>query len=586
LTYSWAPGSGRDTFFDFTLDSDDFKDAGPWWWEWGGWGGNILHIQANLPISVFNGDFDGASFGSFLSVINPPENLLYPDLEINPTDISFDPSPVINKGESVNILANVHNVGDLNVTDILVSFYNGNPLLGGTLCAPNQTIPFLDVGNDIILNITWLPPQARIYEIFIALDYPSPGFILEFDETNNLASKVLTVQSVLPPELYISASGVNISLNWTQPKTGGLSHYMIYRSRSQIEFDFTAPWVDTSGILANGMDPVDGLLIPTRSTWNDTNAASEFEESEYYYIMQAVFESGEISDTSRTVGKVTRIFSQGISTFSLPLEPIIIQDTEYYCQDMNADYIKWMDPASHIWKRHDRGLLTNNSQIEMGKGFEILFNARTIYTFCGLPGAMIRYNNISFGFNADPGGEANSFSANVNNVSNTTVLNWERPQSMQSTHQYHVLRATQRDGFWGTPGLDYLDLAILPFNTTFYLDNGIATPGTQYYYMIIPMNQSTGEKGSSSYSIGIHTMEFFQYDSFALPLKPADLYTADWFCDNIDDAVGINYFNTSFQIWFWHSTLMPQGAFDVLLEFGLGYQISTSFATRFHFVGI
>jgi hypothetical protein len=289
LTYSWAPGSGRDNFFDFTLTANDFLGSGPWWWEWGGWGGNLLHIQANLPISVFNGDFDGASFGSFLSVINPPENLVYPDLKIESADISFEPSSTINAGESVNIKANIHNIGDLNVTDIKVSFYLDNPLLGGTLLASNITLPFLDIGYNITVNMTWLPPTSGTYDIFVALDFPSPGLILEFDETNNLASKGLTVMAISPPDLYIFANGDNISLNWTQPDNTGLSHYLLFRATSQVEFDFTSPWVDTSDILANGMDPGDGLVIPRRTTWNDTGSASELSEMEYYYTIQAVY---------------------------------------------------------------------------------------------------------------------------------------------------------------------------------------------------------------------------------------------------------------------------------------------------------
>ncbi|UCG70195.1 MAG: hypothetical protein JSV09_04030, partial [Thermoplasmata archaeon] len=163
LTYSWAPGSGRDSFFDFILDSDDLMGTGPWWWEWGGWGGNLLHIQSNLPISVFNGDFDGASFGSFLSVINPPENLKYPDIVISQADISFDPGSVITKGAIVKINATIHNFGDVNVTGIKVSFYNGDPSLEGILIDSNVTIPFLDVGENNTVSITWLPPSSGIY---------------------------------------------------------------------------------------------------------------------------------------------------------------------------------------------------------------------------------------------------------------------------------------------------------------------------------------------------------------------------------------------------------------------------------------
>ncbi|MEE9152440.1 MAG: hypothetical protein V3U20_11510, partial [Thermoplasmata archaeon] len=61
--------------------------------------------------------------------------------------------------------------------------------------------------------------------------------------------------------------------------------------------------------------------------------------------------------------------------------------------------------------------------------------------------------------------------------------------------------------------------------------------------------------------------------------------TADWYCDNIPDTVGINYFIYYQQRWGWHSTRMPAGAYDPILEMTEGYQISTSGPTKFTFIG-
>jgi hypothetical protein len=589
LTYSWGPGSGRDSLFDFTLDADDFSGVGPWWWEWGGWGGNILHIQSNLPTSVFNGDFDGPSFGSFLSVIEPPKNLLYPDLVITSADIAFEPGSIITNGSSVKIHATIHNMGDLDVTDIKVSFYDGNPSQGGALIASNLTIPFLMIGEDLTVNITWLPLNPGIYSIYVAVDYPTPGAVFEFDETNNIASKIMEIVPRLPPKLYIEANGDNIILNWTHAITSDLSHYLIYRSISQIEFNFFSPWVDTSNVSTNGIDPIDKQVVPLRTTWNDTGAASDLSPLEYYYVIIAVFKTGETSHTSRTVGKYTRIFPAGISTFSLPLEPLQIMWTDNYTTDMNADYIKYMDIGTHKWVQHDFGTGNiNNTPMEMGKGFVVEFTVDTKYTFTGMPGAMIIYHNISFGFDATVGtGDASLFRATVNRTSNTINLNWTQPANLGSGDRYLILRSNSRDGFWGIFDVDYERINILPFDVLSYQDIGVATAGTQYYYMIMPVNLSNGQIGVSTYSIGVWTVSYYsQYDTIALPLKPSDYRTADWFCDNIDNTVGINYFNISAKRWEWHSTRMPEGAFDKLIELCFGYQISTTSATRFSYVGI
>jgi hypothetical protein len=104
--------------------------------------------------------------------------------------------------------------------------------------------------------------------------------------------------------------------------------------------------------------------------------------------------------------------------------------------------------------------------------------------------------------------------------------------------------------------------------------------------MVVPYN-SSGLRGASSYSIGIWTEEYIAgYDTFGIPLKLSVDHSADWYCDNIQDSVGINYFIISQQRWGWHSTLMPEGAFDPMIVMGEGYQVSSSNTTKFIFVGI
>jgi hypothetical protein len=104
--------------------------------------------------------------------------------------------------------------------------------------------------------------------------------------------------------------------------------------------------------------------------------------------------------------------------------------------------------------------------------------------------------------------------------------------------------------------------------------------------MIIPYNVS-GVKGSSTYSLGIWTEEYILgYDTFGIPLKLKNNQTADWYCENIPDVVGINYFIVAQQRWGWHSIVMPGGAFDPILMMVEGYQISTINNTKFIFIGI
>ncbi|UCF08733.1 MAG: hypothetical protein JSW28_03310, partial [Thermoplasmata archaeon] len=351
-----------------------------------------------------------------------------PDLKVTSGDIVFNPdSPVVN-GTSVIINATIHNIGTLDANDIKVSFYNGDPALGGTLIGVNQTIPFLMAGENYIVNMIWLPPADGTYEIYVAVDYPPPGMIMETNETNNIASKALEMFALLPPTLHIKALGDDIILNWTQPCTSGLSHYILYRATSQIDFDFNTVWVNTSSDHEYG----ESGPIPLRTVWNDTNAAfpgnkTNYKE-QYYYVIRSVNVLGEVSSTSRTVGKWTKTFPQGVSTFSLPLEPLENMTIDNCLTDMNAAYIKWMDQTTHNWMKHGEGG-SNDTQMKVGEGYEVKFASQTNYTFCGMPGAMISYDDDTGFSGFDPYSEAKNLTVSVKPDGNVT-LTWQKPASM------------------------------------------------------------------------------------------------------------------------------------------------------------
>jgi hypothetical protein len=236
--------------------------------------------------------------------------------------------------------------------------------------------------------------------------------------------------------------------------------------------------------------------------------------------------------------------------------------------------------------KHGEGEI-NDSLMKMGGGFEVKFANQTNYTFTGMPGAMIIYDDTGF-LAYDPASNAKNLSASVD-INGNVTLNWQEPARMISGDWYEVYYSFTRDGFFKTLGSDYY-LACSPLgfgnDTTTISNLGANNPGTRFYFMVVPFN-SLGVRGASTYSIGIWTEEFLaQYDTLGIPLKLESLQTADWYCNNIPNTVGINYFVKSQQRWSWHSTMMPQGAFDPILVMGEGYQISTSSATKFVFIGV
>jgi parallel beta-helix repeat protein len=410
-------------------------------------------------------------------------------------------------------------------------------------------------------------------------------YVIDPDSQDNYP---LRAPPPLPPRLYINIiqGGDDVMLNWDPPSTPGIDHYLIYRSTSQTDFDFNTIWVNTSKDNGTGQ----AAPIPLRTMFNDTNAASPGNISnykeQYYYVIRAVNVLGEVSGTSRTVGKWTRTFPQGVSTFSLPLEPLEKMTVDHLLNDMNAGYIKWIQQGSHKWMKHGDGGV-NDTQMKLGEGYEVKFDSQINYSFTGMPGAMINYDSDTGFLGFDPATEAKNLTVSVEPNGNVT-LTWEEPASMNPGDCYEVYYSNTRDGFFGTFNVSYF-LVCPPVyfgnNTTPHNGALANKPGTHLYYMVVPFNAS-GIRGASTYSIGIWTEEYIQgYDTFGIPLKLVTNQTADWYCDNIPDAVGINYYIYSQQRWAWHSTRMPAEAYDPILEMTEGYQISTSNTTKFTFIG-
>jgi parallel beta-helix repeat protein len=416
-------------------------------------------------------------------------------------------------------------------------------------------------------------------------------YVIDADSQDNypLIDPVERLIPILhPPTLYIniSANGRDVILYWDPPPVQIFDPYLIYRSTDPNNFDFSTPWVNT----LTDKEPGELIPIPDRTMWNDTNAAfpsnvTNYNEH-YYYVIKAFNVLGQVSSTSRTVGKWTKTFPQGVSTFSLPLEPLENITIDNCLNDMNATYIKWMNQTTHTWMKHGDGGV-NDTQMKRGEGYEVKFSSQTNYTFTGMPGAMISYDDDTGFLGFDPATEAKNLTVSVEPNGNVT-LTWDEPASMNSGDWYEVYYSTTRDGFFGNFNMSYF-LVCPPVyfgnNTTTHIGASANDPGTRLYYMVVPFN-AIGVRGAGTYSIGIWTEEFLsQYDTIGIPLKLSADHTADWYCDNIPSTIGINYYIYSEQRWGWHSTRMPAGAYDPMLVMAEGYQISISGATKFTFIG-
>jgi hypothetical protein len=436
-----------------------------------------LTKSSNFPITMdaydtsLNGDFD-----AFISKITyNGSSLLYSTFfGGNDQDIGYD--------IAIDSIGNIYITGHTKSSDFPITLYAYDTSING---GDDIFISKLNVTDNTLLYSTFLGGSAWDVEPSIVIDNNGNAYIAgwtmstdfpttlgAYDTTDNantdgFVTKLNLSIPLLPPMPFtiVINNGSDINLTWTEPLSPNTNYYLIYRAKNQTILNFTNPWKDTS----KDKNPLSGKIEPLRRDWmdRDVNIIGHTNYSkEYYYVIRTVNDVGDISITSRTVGKWTREFLLGENTFSLPLKPFELITIHNFTKLMEANYIKWMDPQNKTWVQHNEtdGPGICDAIVEIGEGYLVFYNQSSIFTFTGMPGAMIIYDNVSFGFNATPGsGEANSLIATVDRNGNVT-LNWTQPKSMNQGDRYYVFRSTSRDGFWGIFGEDYKHIAILNYS--------------------------------------------------------------------------------------------------------------------------
>ncbi|MEE9116778.1 MAG: hypothetical protein V3U09_07770, partial [Thermoplasmata archaeon] len=313
---------------------------------------------------------------------------------------------------------------------------------------------------------------------------------------------------------------------------------------------------------------------PLRTNWTDVDAAGPSAPTEYYYIVRAVSPFGIMSNTSNTAGKWTKEFSSGLNTFSLPLEPFEIRNISWYASDIaNVEFIRWLG-VNDRWVTHRKGMGVgvNDAPVVIGEGYEVKLTSSTRYTFCGYPASMIRFHE-ELGDSLD---FRRSLSAEKDGSS--IDLEWDH---VLGASGYDVFRSENR---YGLNGLLPPPVATLPAGQNTWTDVDVLLSVGEYYYMVVPLD-SQGSLGSSSYSIGVVMAEFEAgHSTVGLPLEPISVWTIDHYSEDMLNVVGLAYMQK--EVWKFHATAMPLGAYDPVMEQSEGYQISMDgIASRYTFIG-
>lgn len=145
-------------------------------------GDNIITVQLT---DGGGGDDDGIANGVIVDQGGPA---LMPDLTLNFSDITFSPARP-EEDDSVIITATVYNVGAADANNFTVSFFDGASFIG------NDTTS-VSVNSTSTTSIIWSAVSGD-HNIRVVAD--SGNVIVESDETNNEASRAITVKKKTIP---------------------------------------------------------------------------------------------------------------------------------------------------------------------------------------------------------------------------------------------------------------------------------------------------------------------------------------------------------------------------------------------------
>ena len=148
-----------------------------------------------------------------------------PDLVINYSNIRFNNTNP-DENTTINITANVTNIGGTTASNTVVNFYDGDPSTGGILIGNNTgNVVF---NNSRIFSILW-NITLGYHNIYVVVD-PS-NLIAELDETNNNASNNISIlrATITSPLNNTMTRNSNVTLNFTlEDFTANTLNYSIY----------------------------------------------------------------------------------------------------------------------------------------------------------------------------------------------------------------------------------------------------------------------------------------------------------------------------------------------------------------------
>ncbi|MGB3717153.1 MAG: CARDB domain-containing protein, partial [Candidatus Promineifilaceae bacterium] len=130
------------------------------------------------------------------------------EIDLYPSRIAADPPSPFSPVEPVTITleTTVANSGNVITATrpVTVRFYDGDPADGGLQIGEDQTVSLTGCGDNQSLSVVWPDVAPGAHRVFVVVD--PENLIIESDEINNIASRVIVVASerVLLPAIQFS----------------------------------------------------------------------------------------------------------------------------------------------------------------------------------------------------------------------------------------------------------------------------------------------------------------------------------------------------------------------------------------------
>lgn len=159
--------------------------------------------------------------GTLASLADPMGGLLHPDMEVTESDISLSPENP-RHGELVQVAARIHNIGEVDVTDVLANICLVDP--GGATDIVTEELVDVTAKSHVSISASIKLEEWGNYRIIVKTN-PDYG-IFETNGSNNIASRNIQVSSeslalgklILYPNPLISNADDKVNIEYTLSK--------------------------------------------------------------------------------------------------------------------------------------------------------------------------------------------------------------------------------------------------------------------------------------------------------------------------------------------------------------------------------